>query len=201
MQQVNLYNGSLLPIPEKLPIKNLWIAIIIGFSLSAILWFVQWNGINGVRKQHQTLLSQQQKLQKQLLQLQQIIPTVEEKIIAENKIKKLQKQLQFQEKTAQLITALNQKQTAGYFGVLTNLSQLDKKNYWFTRIFLNTDHLSLEGKTFESAAVANMVSQLQLLPNTQNINFSKVIIEREKAKDRAANFYLYAAGEENSNER
>jgi Tfp pilus assembly protein PilN len=198
MQKINLYNGQLIPKPEELPIQTLWLAAGVGVLLSFVLWYLAWSDVRKISQQHQTVFAQQQKLKNQITQLQSIIPSVEEKISAENKIKKLQKQLQFQEQTSQLITRLNSKQTAGYFGVLSNLSDLKKEKYWFTRILLNSDQLSLEGKTYESSAVANMVSQLQQLPNTNKVNFSKVIIEREKSKDRAANFYLYAKNEEMS---
>ena len=200
MQQVNLYNGLLIPKPEELPIQTLWFAASAGVVLSSILWFVTWNGVKEIRQQHETAFIQKEKLKNQIVQLQAIIPTIEEKINAENKIKRLQKQLQYQQQTSQLINQLNSKQTAGYFGVLSDLSDLKKKKYWFTRILINSDQLSLEGKTFESSAVAKMVSELQNLPNTKKINFRKVIIEREKSKDRAANFYLYATGEEIGNE-
>ena len=200
MQKVNLYNGKLIPKPEQLPLQSLWFATTAGVALSLILWFMTWNGVKQIRQQYQSVFEQKEKLKNQITQLQSIIPTLEEKINAESKIKRLQKQLQFQQQTSQLISRLNSNQTAGYFGVLSNLADLKKKNYWFTRILLNSDQLSLEGKTFESAAVAKMVSELQLLPNTQNINFSKVVIEREKSKDRAANFYLYATDEEMGNE-
>ncbi len=199
MQTVNLYNGMLLPKPEELPIQNLLLSTMAGILIAAIFWFVNWNGIEQVRTQHQVLFEQKEKLKEQVEQLQEIIPSVEEKIRAENKISKMQRQLQFQQQTARLITQLNQKQTAGYFGVLSNLAELNKKSYWFTRIMLNSDQLNLEGKTFESAAVANMVTQLQQLPNTKNVNFSKVIIEREKSRDRAASFFLYAKDRELNN--
>ncbi len=192
MQKVNLYNGLLLPKPEQLPIQNLWLAIAAGVVIALGMWFMQWSNIGEVRKQHQTLISQKDKLKGQIGELESIIPSEAEKNKALNKIKKMQKQLKHQEQTSQLIAVLNKKQTAGYFGVMEDLSQLKKTKYWFTRIVLNSDQLSLEGKTYESASVANMINQLQNMPRTKKINFSKVIIEREKSQDRAASFYLFA---------
>ncbi len=195
MQKVNLYNGALLPKPEALPLATLWMAVAAAIVLTMIMWFMQWSDVNEVQQRLEKLTQQKNQMQQQLTDLQAIVLSAEEKVIAERKIKKLQQQLQQQQQTSELIAELNKKQSNGYSGVMEDLANVNKKHLWLTRIRLDADQLSLEGKTFESATVANMVNQLQELPNTNKINFRKVVIERKSAKDRTASFYLYADSE------
>lgn len=194
-QQVNLYRGQLLPTPEALPINTLAYAAVAGVVLSFLMWFMQWNGLDKVKKLSQTQQKQQQKMISQLSELQALIPTADVEARATASIQKLQNQLQQRQQTSELIKQLNKTQGKGFSSIFKDLSQVKNKDIWLTRVFIKNHNINLEGKTLESSSVANMVIQLQKMPNTSDIKFKEVNIERKKVKDRVAGFYLYSDAE------
>ena len=198
-QKVNLYQGQLLPTPEVLPINTLAYAAIGGIVLSFILWFMQWNGLNKVKTLAQTQQNQQQKMLSQLSKLQALIPTADVEARATASIQKLQNQLQQRQQTSELIKQLNETQGKGFSAIFKDLSQVKNKDLWLTRIFIKNHNINLEGKTLESSSVANMVIQLQKFPNTGDVKFKEVNIERKKVQDKVATFYLYSDAEAVSN--
>ncbi len=199
MQQVNLYRGQLLPVPESLPIQNLVIATLAGLILSAGLWLTQWSSLNSLKNVALKQQQQQQQMADQLKELQALIPTADIEARATASIQKLQNQLQQRKQTSELIKSLNETKGKGFSAIFKDLTQVKNKDLWLTRIFIKDHNINLEGKTFESASVANMVVQLQRLPHTSSIKLKEVSIKRKRAQDKIASFYLYSDAEAVSN--
>lgn len=192
MQRINLYRGQLLPEPEVLPLSSINISIIAGILLSALIWFLSWQQHNHVLKQQQTQLNQMSHLQKQLKEFQALIPTADVEARAMASINRLQNELQQRMQLSRLIDIINEKNSQGFSDIFHDLAQIKNKDLWFTRILVKANQINLEGKTLESASVANMVIQLQGMKHTSSIKFKEVNISRKKARDKIADFILYS---------
>jgi len=199
MQQVNLYRGALLPKPEVLPLSAINLSIALGLFISVIVWFVSWNTQNTLQHQYSKQISQINRLSSQLEQLQNMIPAADVEAKAIASINNLQNQLIRRQKIAALINEMNENNGKGFSPIFNDLSQISNKDLWFTRIFVKSNQINLEGETLESASVANMVLQLQSFNNTSGVKFKTVSIAREKKHHNISKFILYSNPEELQN--
>jgi len=195
VQSVNLYHGVLLPKPEKFPSWYLAVVLLLGVVGSAVWMFSSWQKHNDVQIQADSLKHTESQIAHTISLMKEQIPTAEQEAQLRAVILRLQKQYQDSQAITELVNYLESHAAADFSGILEDFSTLTDDDFWFTRIQVNQNGLELSGKTYHSAKIAKMVSQLQLLPHTKQAKFGQLTIERDGAgatavNNSAASFHL-----------
>ncbi len=190
MQSINLYHGSLLPKPESIPFWMVNLAVIAGLVVSALWISSEWQKNQKARTQLKHQQQQQQQIEASLRSMQEQIPSAAVETKIRLNIVELQHTLKNSQALYQMVQRLDGERPSGFSGILTDLSTLPNKDFWFTHINLANNGVHLKGKTYESAAIANLVSRLQILPNTRQTQFGNLVITRDSARKKIAEFSL-----------
>lgn len=189
MQRIDFYFDEYRPKP--LSFDSRFAAFICALCLLGLL-LIGWIGSNQVedlRQRHKSRQVQADKMQQQLLNVQEKLAKKAKAKDLQSEINSAQQELNSYRKVLSTVNLPSSQFSVNFSQVLTDLSKRKAEAVWLTKIDLAGQNLSLSGVATKTDAVPRYVDELKEADSLRRL-FDELKVERDENNRNVINFQL-----------